>query len=48
MKIIAKNPTVGNNYAMIGKLSNFNPPLFERNHSKDHEDTAKSPAVSNN
>jgi len=30
------------------KLSNFNPLIFERNHSKDHEDTAKSSAMSNN
>jgi len=31
-----------------GKLSNFKPLLFERNRSKHHEDTAKSPAASNN
>jgi len=32
----------------LGKLSNFKPLLFERNCGKDHEDAAKSPAVSNN
>jgi len=25
----------------IGKPSNFKPPLFERNHGKDHEDAQK-------
>jgi len=32
----------------MGKLSNFKLLLFERNRDKDHEDTAKSPTVSNN
>jgi len=30
------------------KIGTLNPLIFDRNHGKDHEDTAKSLAVSNN